>query len=135
MSKTTVYIQEPNFEPEEGEVYGEILDALNGAGIRHMLGGTIALNAYTGVWRDAKDLDLFVPEKTVARVLETLGASDFETGLRIPAGSLRRGKGNFSRTSSTQTRTAPCQWRSPGLPMHRRSRSWGDRRSSSLPRR
>ena len=95
MSKSTVYIQEPNFEPEEGEVYGEILDALNGAGIRHMLGGTIALNAYTGVWRDAKDLDLFVPEKTVAWVLETLGASDFETEVTDPCWLAKAWKGEL----------------------------------------
>src|SRR5918997_2257062 len=67
--------KEPSFGAEEDEVYGEALDALNRAGIRYMLGGTVALNAYTGLWRETKDLDIFVLEKEVTRVLDTLEAA------------------------------------------------------------
>ena len=70
---------EVDFGPEASAVYVEALDALGEAGIRYMLGGAAALNAYTGIWRDTKDLDVFVPENTVARVLETLEEAGFET--------------------------------------------------------
>lgn len=68
-----------DFGPDASAVYGEALDALDEASIRYMLGGAVALNAYTGIWRDTKDLDVFVPVETVSRVLETMGKAGFET--------------------------------------------------------
>jgi hypothetical protein len=76
--------REVDFGAESNEIYGEALDTLNRAGIRYMLGGALALNAYTGIWRDTKDLDVFVPEETVTRVLETLEDAGFETGTKDP---------------------------------------------------
>src|SRR3954447_15338506 len=70
---------EVEFGPEASAVYGKVLDALDEAEIRYMLGGAAALNAYTGIWRDTKDLDLFVPGKIVERVLDTLDEAGFET--------------------------------------------------------
>ncbi|MDX6379916.1 MAG: hypothetical protein QOI57_940, partial [Rubrobacteraceae bacterium] len=75
---------EVDFGNEASEVYVEALNALSQAGIRYMLGGALALNAYTGIWRDTKDLDLFVPEKTVTPVLETLEDAGFETETMDP---------------------------------------------------
>jgi hypothetical protein len=77
-------IQKPDFDAEASKVYGEVLDALDRADIRYMLGGALALNAYTGIWRDTKDLDVFVPGKTVPRVLEVLEEADFETEVTDP---------------------------------------------------
>ncbi len=77
-------IQEPSFGTKKGEVYGKAFDVLNRAGIRYMLGGTLALNAYTGIWRETKDLDLFVTEENVARVLRALEAAGFETEITDP---------------------------------------------------
>jgi hypothetical protein len=77
-------LREPDFGPEEARIYGEALDALDLAGTRYMLGGAFALNAYTGIWRDTKDLDVFVPEKDVARVLEVLQSAGFETEVAEP---------------------------------------------------
>src|SRR5829696_1198311 len=87
-------IQEPTFGAEESEVYGEALDALNRAGLRYMLGGTVALNAYTSIWRDTKDLDVFVPEKEVTQVLGTLEAAGFETEIMDPCWLAKAWKGN-----------------------------------------
>src|SRR5215210_2084628 len=77
-------IRKPDFDAEASEVYGEVLDALDRADIRYMLGGALALNAYTGIWRDTKDLDVFVPEKTAPRVLEVLDEAGFETEVTDP---------------------------------------------------
>ena len=71
--------REVDFGAEVNGIYEDALDALNQAGVRYMLGGALALNAYTGIWRDTKDLDVFVPEETVARVLEVLEDAGFET--------------------------------------------------------
>ena len=88
-------IQEPNFGTEEGKIYGEALDALDGAGIRYMLGGALALNAYTGIWRDTKDLDLFVPKKDLAQVLKTLEEAGFETEIEDPCWLAKAHKEDF----------------------------------------
>ena len=72
-------IRNPHFGIEASKVYGEALDALDRSGIRYMLGGALALNAHTGIWRDTKDLDVFVPKEVVLRVLETLEEAGFVT--------------------------------------------------------
>lgn len=77
-------IQEPDFEAEAREVYVEALDALHRAGVRYMLGGAVALNTYTGIWRDTKDLDVFVPGEAVARVLGVLAEAGFESEVADP---------------------------------------------------
>lgn len=88
-------IGEPTFGTEQEEVYGEILDALDRVVIRYMLGGALALNAYTGIWRDTKDLDLFVPEDAVAEVLKTLEGASFETEVTDPVWLAKGWKGEF----------------------------------------
>ena len=87
-------IRRPDFDAEASEVYGEVLDALDRADIRYMLGGALALNAYTGIWRDTKDLDVFVPEKTVPQVLEVLEEAGFQTEITDPVwlAKARRGE-------------------------------------------
>jgi Aminoglycoside-2''-adenylyltransferase len=86
--------KEPSFGTEEDEVYGEALDALKRVGIRYMLGGTVALNAYTGIWRETKDLDIFVLENEVTRVLDTLEAAGFETEITDPCWLAKAWKGS-----------------------------------------
>ncbi len=77
-------IREPSFDTEQAEFYGETLQALDRAGIRFMLGGALALHAYTGIWRDTKDLDVFVPESDVEQVLQKLREAGFETEVTDP---------------------------------------------------
>ena len=77
-------VERPKFGSEEAGVYGEALDALDRAGIRYMLGGALALNAYTGIWRDTKDLDVFVPREALDEVLGALRGAGFETEVTDP---------------------------------------------------
>ncbi len=74
-------IERPNFGSEEARVYGEALDALGRAGIRYMLGGALALNAYTGIWRDTKDLDVFLRPADLATAFGALAGAGFETSV------------------------------------------------------
>jgi hypothetical protein len=87
-------IRRPDFDAEASEVYGEVLDALDRADVRYMLGGALALNVYTGIWRDTKDLDVFVPGKSVPRVLEVLKEAGFQTEVTDPVwlAKARRGE-------------------------------------------
>lgn len=49
---------------------------MNGARVPYVVGGAFALHWYSGYWREAHDLDLFLPPQVVDRamgVMETLG--------------------------------------------------------------
>lgn len=69
----------PEFEPEAARVYESVLDALDDAGVPYLLGGALALNAHCGVWRDTKDLDIFVRPRDAERALTTLREAGFMT--------------------------------------------------------
>lgn len=66
----------------EREVYREALDALNGTGIPYVVSGLYAVHAYTGVYRETKDLDLLVTPDVVVPVAETLKAVGFKVELK-----------------------------------------------------
>jgi hypothetical protein len=87
--------REPSFGAEEGRVYGEALDALDRAGVRYMLGGAFALNAYTGIWRDTKDLDVFAPREALPGIFEALEEAGFETEITDPCWLAKARKGDF----------------------------------------
>lgn len=65
----------------EREVYREALEALNGTGIPYVVSGLYAVHAYTGVYRETKDLDLLVAPEVVVPAAETLKVAGFEVRL------------------------------------------------------
>ena len=68
----------------EREVYKRALRALNEHGVPYVVAGAYAIYEHTGIYRDTKDLDIFVqPERTIdaARVLRDAG---FTTRLEQP---------------------------------------------------
>jgi hypothetical protein len=71
----------PQFEPEEEAVFARALRVLAETGIPHALGGALALHAYTGIWRDTKDLDVFLKPADLATALRALAVAGFETSL------------------------------------------------------
>jgi hypothetical protein len=61
---------------EEREVYRRALQALNDAGVAYVVAGAYAIYEHTGIYRQTKDLDLFVePARVIeaARVLHGAG--------------------------------------------------------------
>jgi predicted nucleotidyltransferase len=69
------------YEPEEEAVFSDWLHILNDAGVSYVLGGAIAVYAYTGIWRDTKDLDIFLKPSDVERALAALSAAGYRTEL------------------------------------------------------
>lgn len=68
----------PEFDPAFAREYERALDALDADGVAYLLGGALALNAHTGIWRDTKDLDVFCRPADKGRVLAALGRAGFE---------------------------------------------------------
>ncbi len=71
----------PKFTPEEEHVFRLGIDTLNRAGIPFLVAGAFAKYAYTGVWRDTKDLDIFIKPEDVKGSLDALTATGFTTSI------------------------------------------------------
>lgn len=59
---------------EERELYKKVLAALNAAGVPYVIAGAYAIHAHTGIYRETKDLDLFVEPELVVSAMRALRA-------------------------------------------------------------
>jgi len=71
-------------DPEEMSAHRRALELLQRGGIDPMVGGAYALRAHTGLWRDTKDLDLFLRKDQVHEALALLAADGYRTELTDP---------------------------------------------------
>jgi hypothetical protein len=62
---------------DEREVYRRALHALNAASVRYVVAGAYAIYEHTGIYRQTKDLDLFVEPSVVLAAAEALHAAGF----------------------------------------------------------
>lgn len=62
---------------EEREVYRRALQALNDAGVRYVVAGAYAIYEHTGIYRQTKDLDLFVEPSVVVSAARALHDAGF----------------------------------------------------------
>lgn len=70
-------------EPKTRAFYAKVLTALSEVNLPFLVGGTYALEHYTGIAPNTKDLDLFIRPKHRDRAFEVLAA----TGCRIQLSS------------------------------------------------
>ena len=54
----------------EEEFYRNSIQLLNNSGIDFLIGGAYAMNKYTGIYRDTKDIDIFCYESDYLQILE-----------------------------------------------------------------
>jgi Nucleotidyl transferase of unknown function (DUF2204) len=71
-------------DPQEMNAHRRALEVLQRGGIEPMVGGAYALRAHAGIWRDTKDLDLFLRKDQVERALELLADAGYRTELTDP---------------------------------------------------
>ena len=64
--------------------YVRAMSALADASLPFLVGGTHALNHYTGIERSSKDFDVFVRREDFDQVMSALGAAGFTTVLTYP---------------------------------------------------
>lgn len=67
--------------PEHGRLYRRALEALNEIRIPYVVSGAFAMYAYTGLWRNTKDLDVFCEREHVTEALAALGRAGFDVEL------------------------------------------------------
>jgi hypothetical protein len=71
-------------DPVEQEVHGRALALLQDAGLSPMVGGAYAMRTHAGLWRDTKDLDLFLRKDRVGEALQRLARAGYRTELTDP---------------------------------------------------
>lgn len=72
----------PRLPAEQSQVYREALVALNKSGIQFAVGAAFARYVYTSIWRQTKDLDVFVRPEDLRAALDALEQAGFETEIR-----------------------------------------------------
>jgi hypothetical protein len=68
----------------EREVYRDALETLNRAGVPYVVSGLYAINVYTGIYRETKDLDLLMEPGVVVEAARALKAEGFQLRLEEP---------------------------------------------------
>jgi hypothetical protein len=63
----------------EHEAHQGALSSLQKAGLEPMVGGAYALRTHTGIWRDTKDLDLFLRKDRIEEALAVLNRAGYRT--------------------------------------------------------
>jgi hypothetical protein len=71
-------------EQVERSAHRDALRILQEKGFEPMVGGAYALKTHTGIWRDTKDLDLFLRKDRIEGALETLAAAGYRTEFTDP---------------------------------------------------
>jgi predicted nucleotidyltransferase len=71
--------QPPAFCQKQESLFREVIQLLERKGVPFVISGAFALHEHTGIWRDTKDLDLFLPTREVGRAVNILGEDGFET--------------------------------------------------------
>ena len=63
--------------------------------VQYVVSGAFALHEHTGIWRDTKDLDLFMPSQEVCKALRLLQQDGFETEIKDPVWLAKAKRGDF----------------------------------------
>ena len=71
-------------DPEELRAHAQALRLLQEGGYNPMVGGAYALRVHTGLWRDTKDLDLFLRRDQVDAALALLDGAGYRVELTDP---------------------------------------------------
>jgi hypothetical protein len=74
----------PRFAPEQEQLFRDVLRILNEHRIPYVISGAFALHEHTGIWRDTKDLDVFMADEEIQHSLEVLKQHGFETEICDP---------------------------------------------------
>lgn len=85
----------PQFTAEQERLFREVLEIFNASAIPYVVSGAFALHEHTGIWRDTKDLDLFLPDKEVPATLDLLMRHGFRTEICDPVWLCKVHRGDY----------------------------------------
>jgi hypothetical protein len=85
----------PSFPAVQEALFREVLELMEREHVPVVVSGAFALHEHTGIWRDTKDLDLFMPASEVGRALEVLNRDGFETEVMDPVWLAKARRGDY----------------------------------------
>ena len=100
------------------------LHELAKSGIPHLLGGTYAVSAYTGITRRTKDLDVVCKPGDGLRILERFRHLGYTIEIEDERWLAKVFEGSTSSTSSLRPRMATWRSTTRGLHTRRAAKSW-----------
>lgn len=74
----------PVFCQQQESLFREVMTLMERNNVPFVISGAFALHEHTGIWRDTKDLDIFLPAPEVGRALRLLEKDGFETEVTDP---------------------------------------------------
>jgi hypothetical protein len=74
----------PTFCKQQESLFREVIQLLERNHVPFVISGAFALHEHTGIWRDTKDLDMFLPAQEVGRALALLERDGFATEILDP---------------------------------------------------
>jgi hypothetical protein len=80
-TETLNTIKAADLDPYVAEFYRGCMSSLQQGGLPFLVGGAFALNHYTGIKRDTKDLDIFLRPEDCPAALHLLSEAGYETEL------------------------------------------------------
>ena len=74
----------PDFPEDQKALFREVLTVMKEHRVPHAVSGAFALQQHTGIWRDTKDLDVFLTQEDVQPALRLLGERNYVCEVRDP---------------------------------------------------
>ena len=85
----------PAFAPEQRAMFVEGMHLLTARQIPYAISGAFALHEHTGIWRDTKDLDIFLTQQDVPAALQVLSEAGFQTEICDPVWLCKAHRGSY----------------------------------------
>jgi len=85
----------PQFAPEQEKLFRAVLLILNERNVPYAVSGAFALHEHTGIWRDTKDLDVFMAADQGKRTLEILQEHGFTIEITDPVWLCKIRQGDY----------------------------------------
>lgn len=85
----------PDFHEQQQKLFREVLQLFNDRGVPYAVSGAFAFQAHTGIWRDTKDLDLFLRSEDVPSAMRALHDDGFHTEVCDPIWLAKAHRGEF----------------------------------------
>lgn len=85
----------PQFSPDQEQLFQQVLRLLTDHQVPFVISGAFALQAHTGICRDTKDLDLFLPAADAQHALQVLTDNGFQCEVTDPVWLAKAHRGDF----------------------------------------
>jgi predicted nucleotidyltransferase len=76
-------------------MFAEVLHLLTAGNVPFAVSGAFALQRHTGIWRDTKDLDVFLTDDQIEKAFAAVRAHNYETEIRDPVWLCKVNRGPY----------------------------------------